>query len=564
LAEYFSDEEEDSWDDENLSSEGDTWSQPDFNELEDFPNQEHTPSRFDTAIFRLQTINETSFENQGETSYINSISSLSEETKLTFSAWRPFIPREHAFRNCVARSWPSDFSPQASSSQEPTLIQISTITTTKTTPAPTQPTLPRQPETPLSPLKDWHSYRPAMKPSTRNWMKPWPEFTKTYSRVKNSPRELPDHPERSKQYRLWKRQSTCSPRTTQNQNTRCQNTPQVTDAGREPQGCIQFQSQTSSNTKSETSTTGIRSWGTKWHKFSIRTPTYQTKLQKNTKHRQKNSERTPLWLWLPGPCPPICSLSTATTENPARPRKISPRGESHFSKRRSESESYGKYKSINERHRSRNRNKTSKSESKSESKCIKAKSENKIVTFSTEIETNVTAKADEVKAMRKTQTEFRMKLGKQLDKSTGSEVPVTLPLHFATTFNISILICICVTFTIFISIFNIFIVIFNSIFLDRFDHHFQTFSLGSLRVYEMLCASQKTASSQARRAVTAFATPDSIRSLRVPETRPNTLYRSLHRNPLVPKQIHSLGRSRNSENDLYNDSFVLIYLDLSR
>jgi hypothetical protein len=160
LADYFSDEEEDdSLDNEDLSSESDPWNQPDFGEFEDFPN-----------IFGLKSISETDFEDQGETNNFNGISSLSEETQLAFSAWKLFIPPEHAFQNCVAQSWPSDFSPQASSSQEPTLIRISTITTTKPTPAPIRPTLPRQ-ETPLSPLKDWHSSRPAMKPSTRNWMK---------------------------------------------------------------------------------------------------------------------------------------------------------------------------------------------------------------------------------------------------------------------------------------------------------------------------------------------------------------------------------------------------------
>jgi len=136
LADYFSDEEDYSWDPENLSSEGDTWSQPDFQESEDFPNQKHTPSEFDTAMFRLETIEETNFEDQGETKNFNGISCLSEETKLAFSAWQPFIPPEHAFQNFAAQSWPSDFSPQASSSQEPTLIQISTINTTKPTPAP--------------------------------------------------------------------------------------------------------------------------------------------------------------------------------------------------------------------------------------------------------------------------------------------------------------------------------------------------------------------------------------------------------------------------------------------
>jgi hypothetical protein len=197
LADYFSDEEDDSWDNENLSSEGDTWRQPDFNESEDFPNQTHTPSEFDTAIFGLEAINETNFEDQGKTNNFNGISSLSEETKLAFSAWQPFIPPEHAFQNFAAQSWPSDFSPQASSSQEPTLIQISTITTTKPTPAPIRPTSPRQ-EMALSQLKDWHSFRPAMRPFKRTWTKPWPESTQTYSRTWNSLKESQDHPEQSK------------------------------------------------------------------------------------------------------------------------------------------------------------------------------------------------------------------------------------------------------------------------------------------------------------------------------------------------------------------------------
>ncbi len=138
LVDYFSDEEDDSLDNEDLSSDSDTWSQPDFNEFEDFPNQEHTPSESDTAIFGLETINENNFEDQSETNHFNSIPSLSEETKLAFSEWQPFIPPEHAFQNFAAQSWPSDFLQQASSSQEPTLIQISTITTTKPTPALTQ------------------------------------------------------------------------------------------------------------------------------------------------------------------------------------------------------------------------------------------------------------------------------------------------------------------------------------------------------------------------------------------------------------------------------------------
>jgi hypothetical protein len=80
LADYFSNEEDDSWDNESFSSEGDTWSQPDFDDSKNFRNQEHKPSEFDTALFRLETINETNFEDQGETNNLNGISCLSEET----------------------------------------------------------------------------------------------------------------------------------------------------------------------------------------------------------------------------------------------------------------------------------------------------------------------------------------------------------------------------------------------------------------------------------------------------------------------------------------------------
>jgi hypothetical protein len=162
--------------------------------------------------------------------------------------------------------------------------------------------------------------------------------------------------------------------------------------------------------------------------------------------------------------------------------------------------------------------KTLKVKAKSGSKDTKVRNANKLVTISTEVEAKVRAKADEVKAIRNTQTKFRMEIGMRLDKRLGLDLPATLPLHFATTFNISVLICIYIIFTILILIFNIFISIFNPFLLDLFDHHFQTFTLGNLRVCEMLCSSQKTASSQAETAVTAFTTPDSIQSFRVPET----------------------------------------------
>ncbi len=80
LGDYFSDnEEDDSWDEVDLSSESNPWSHTDFYDPENFPNQ-------------LETINEASFEDKGEAINLNGISCLSEETKLAFSKWRPFIP----------------------------------------------------------------------------------------------------------------------------------------------------------------------------------------------------------------------------------------------------------------------------------------------------------------------------------------------------------------------------------------------------------------------------------------------------------------------------------------
>ncbi len=194
LADYFSDEEDSSWDSESFSSESDTWSQPNLDDSKTFQNQEHKPSAFDTALFGLETINETDFEDQGEANNLNGISCLSDETQLAFPAWQPFIPHEHAFRNFAAQSWPSDFSPQASSSQEPTLIQISTITTTtRRAPAPMKPTSP-PPKITLSQPKDWLSFKPATKPFTCTWTKHWPESTKTCNRTRNSPTGFPDHP----------------------------------------------------------------------------------------------------------------------------------------------------------------------------------------------------------------------------------------------------------------------------------------------------------------------------------------------------------------------------------
>jgi hypothetical protein len=175
----------------------------------------------------------------------------------------------------------------------------------------------------------------------------------------------------------------------------------------------------------------------------------------------------------------------------------------------------------------------------------------------TKTKAKMTEKVNEVKALEKTLTGFRMEIEKQLDKKIGSESTITLPPHFATMFNIPVLIYICIIFTIFIL--KNFIPIFNSVVSDPLDHHFQPFTVGDLSDCKMLCLSRQTASIQAKTSVKAFANPDSIRLFKVPEARPDSRYRQLHWKPLVPNHI-LLVRARKSENDLYNDSFIFNYL----
>ncbi len=135
-----------------------------------------------------------------------------------------------------------------------------------------------------------------------------------------------------------------------------------------------------------------------------------------------------------------------------------------------------------------------------------------------------TAKGDEVKVLGKTLKEFRVGKEKQVDKKTEAELSVTLPPHFATTFNITI-----VTFTIFIFIF---IPNFNA-FVS--DHPFQTFNIRDLSDCKAPCFSRQTISVQAKTTVNTLANPDSMRLFKDPETQPDPHSRNLHRNLPVPK-----------------------------
>ncbi len=331
LGDYFSDDkEDDTWDKEDITSKSNSWSQPDLNESEeDFPLSQPTLYEWDPVISGLESIHEARFEDDGETNKLNHISGLSAETQLSFSTWQPFIPLKHAFLNCAAQSQPSGFLSQASSLQELTLTRISTISTsTKRTSSPIGPTSPRL-KIDLRKVRRTECPDLSKPPSQQLRTKPCkPFYLPTYSATPTPKlpfftdpskmsalpnHELPDHPEQSKRNRLCKQQSQGSTKTNQNQSTTFRSTPQATDAGSEPQECTQLKSQSYSTMKSRRNTTGIKSGETKWPKFSSKTPTYQTKSQKNTKPHQKNSKRIQFWPWSRGQSPPTCSLHTAKT-----------------------------------------------------------------------------------------------------------------------------------------------------------------------------------------------------------------------------------------------------------
>jgi hypothetical protein len=595
LGDYFSDNEEDDiWNRESLTSESNFWSHTKFQDPEEnLPLSQPALSGWDPVISGLETIHEAKFGNDGQANKLNHISGLSEDTRLSFATWQPFIPLEHTFQNCAAQSQPSDFLSSASFLQELTLARISTISTpTKRTSSPKEPISP--------PLRI--------------------SFTK-----KSLQTEFPDHPEPPKQYKRWKQQSQSLTKTSQNQNTRFQNMPQATDAGSEPQVYIQLKSPSYSTMKSKGNTTAIKSWETEWPKFSNKTPTYQTKLQKNTKPHRRNSKRIQLWPWSQKQYPPTCSLDTAKTVKKNQNKKMYLHGEIHSStsktirqntsikpewpdhqnqahqprrrqllngsygswrhhhsrfkqfarwkrrstfsqtrtrkisklkskkapttrelspKRRSESESYDRYKRLK-----------SKNDIKSEHEYIEVRNRRQLKTLLETTKAKVTAKADKVKAIGKTLEEFRVRKEKQVDKKIEAESSVTLPPHFAITYNISIL-----TFTIFIFSFNIFISILNP-FVS--DHHCQTFTIGDLSDCRVPRLSRLTMSAQAKATVNALANPDSIRLFEVPETQPDPRYKNLPRKFLVPKHLLA-GKIRKSENALYNDSFRFNYLEFSR
>jgi hypothetical protein len=98
LGDYFSDDEEDdTWDREDLTGESNPWSHTDLNNSEpNFTHSQATLSEWDPVISGLDTINEARFEDDSEADKLNHISGFSE---LAFSTWRPLIPPEPVFQN---------------------------------------------------------------------------------------------------------------------------------------------------------------------------------------------------------------------------------------------------------------------------------------------------------------------------------------------------------------------------------------------------------------------------------------------------------------------------------
>jgi hypothetical protein len=83
LADYFSDEEDDSLDNEDPTSESDTWSQSNFDELGDISDKEDDNSDDEDAWsehkatkFGLESIKEIDYKETGEKNNLKSISSI--------------------------------------------------------------------------------------------------------------------------------------------------------------------------------------------------------------------------------------------------------------------------------------------------------------------------------------------------------------------------------------------------------------------------------------------------------------------------------------------------------
>jgi hypothetical protein len=227
--------------------------------------------------------------------------------------------------------------------------------------------------------------------------------------------------------------------------------------------------------------------------------------------------------------------------------KISPHGENPFSKERS-NDSENNHKNENE---SQTRDSESKSESKS--KNIKRESdykENKTMRIK-RLKCIVTARADEVKAIKRSKTTIRMIIEKQLDRIkknlalTETKLQSSFHLHLAVEFSISI------------SMFNYLLPYYS-------NYPFLTFTCKDFRACEKHHSLQTRAWHWAKILATQLTIPESTQLPRKPENRFDLFTKDLHRNILVPVTLRSKGLLRNSENNTQIESFILSYLGSTR
>jgi hypothetical protein len=595
LGDYFSDDEED-----DIPSHQSSNSEENFWSHTFTPNSEEKLRLARAAFADWNPVISSleAFEEKKEP--IKPIANFLEETQLGLSTWQPFIPLAPAFQNSAARSQLSAFSSQASSSREPTHIQISTISTS-TEPKISQASPHRA--TSLGLPKQWHLSKPPTRRSTTKWTRPWTGSREACRKSQNWQKRCPDPLEPSNPGKHWTKQPLYLKTTNQIYNINCQTMPPVNDYGgnetpkpeatnlqQQVQSPIQkqppngssttwpphyfrsraspqleqpynwhqesnapnvprvstlFKLQTYWNTKPVRSIARTKYWGKRLLKSSIKTPTFRTKSPSTARRHQKNSKRIPSWHWSQKPFLHICSLNTAKTRKSCRKNKICPHGGSHFSKRRSESENTDYHQQGENYDQCQKDNSKNDTQSETDDVTVKSKENTKtIIKF--DDEAKMIARDDEVKAMEKTLKEFRARKGKQRDREIDTEASITLPYPFAITFHIPIL-----TFTIFICTFNIFIAIFNSLVADPLDHHSQTFTIRDLSDCKSRHLSQQTASTQADTVVKTLANPDSIRPFKIPGNWSEVHYKSRSRNLLVPSHLLP-DRVRKSETQFHS------------
>jgi hypothetical protein len=139
--------------------------------------------------------------------------------------------------------------------------------------------------------------------------------------------------------------------TSQTWDTRYPSTPQETSAGNVLRPNIQCPSRICSSTMSKLARRKTRFWGRKLPRWSNKTYTWHNKPPGHTRHLQKDSKRTPSWVWSPERWPPTCSssLTMIRSRTTRWSRMTFHHGDSHFSKRRSESKKEGNQKSESQK-----------------------------------------------------------------------------------------------------------------------------------------------------------------------------------------------------------------------